>query len=342
MEPFKFYWKTFNAKNGLYFLAVVLILYLVSLKVEFPGFIVGLSVVLAWIVIIFGKPKNKIFMVSMYLLLGVVVTFFHSFLVDTYWPWLISMFVVTFIGTYLIKYGTKWFILGWCLILWYLNLPLTSQIASSQDLILSHVIGSAGVLLLVIITVIWERNKKKKKTVEKEEPEQEPQAAAQLPEWWTIAYSFIVASVVLIGLHIGNEYLTDPIIIANAAFMIIGFTGNVTIWKIGLERMIGITSGVVLGFYLGAYAQSPELGMAIVVVGYFLLLACVEVNNGFVMFLLVLTISYGWGLNDFEVGNTIANEKLIAELVGVTLAGLAIFSLNMIGKFFEPQTIAKE
>lgn len=331
MEPFKFYWNTFNAKNGLYFLVVVGLLYLLSFQTEFPWFVVGMSVVLAWIVIILGKPRKKILMALLYSLIGTALTMLHSELVDTYWPWLISMFAVTFFGTYLIKYGTAWFLLGWCLILWYLNLPLTTQVGSSQELLISHLLGSMTVLLLVIVSVIWEKTHKKNMS---DEIEEVPQIVTSLPEWWTISYSFIVATIVVLGLIIGNKYLSDPIIIANATFMIIGFTGSITIWKAGLERMIGITTGIILGFYLAIYTQNPDLGMVIMIVGYFLLLAIVEVNNGLVMFLLVLIFSFGWGLNDFESGNNIANEKLTAELIGVILAGLAIFIFNLLSKIF--------
>jgi len=336
MEPFKFYWNTFSIKNGLYFIAVVFLLYLISFQIEFPWFVVGLSVVLAWIVILLGKPKtkDKILMAFLYLVSGVGLTFIHSLFVETYWPWLVSIFVVVFVGTYLIKYGTQWYILGWSLILWYLNLPLTSQIASSQDLLISHLLGSTGVLLLVIVSVVWER----KQQGESSDSEEQAQPTAAPAESWVISYSLIVATVVLVGLIAGAKYFSDPIVISNAAFMIIGFTGNVVIWKVGIERMIGITAGVVLGFYLGVYAQSPDLGMAVMVICYFLLLATVEVNNGFVMFLLVLTISYGWGLGDFEASNAMANEKLLGELVGVILAGVAIFILNLVDKALQPAT----
>ncbi len=54
------------------------------------------------------------------------------------------------------------------------------------------------------------------------------------------------------------------------------------------------------------------------------------------MFFFVLTISYGWGMMDYEVGNALANERILAEFAGVILAGVAILLLNLIGKFFKP------
>jgi uncharacterized membrane protein YccC len=145
-----------------------------------------------------------------------------------------------------------------------------------------------------------------------------------------------VAVVMVFGLIMGHKYLTDPTMIANAAFMILIFTGNVLIWKAGLERMIGAIIGIVLGFYLGVLFQSELMGIVIMVLFYFLLMVCVIVNNGLVMLFFLLTISYGWGLQDYETGNALANERILAELAGVILAGVAIFLLNFIGKFFEP------
>jgi hypothetical protein len=74
----------------------------------------------------------------------------------------------------------------------------------------------------------------------------------------------------------------------------------------------------------------------IMVLFYFLLLVCVVVNNGLVILFFLLTISYGWGLQDYEIGNALANERILAEFAGVILAGVAIFILNLIAKSFEP------
>ena len=76
--------------------------------------------------------------------------------------------------------------------------------------------------------------------------------------------------------------------------------------------------------------------MVVMIVVAFLLLAMVVVNNGAVIFFFIITISYGWGLLDYETGNALANERLLAELAGVVLAGVAIFLLNSIGKFYKP------
>jgi len=332
MIPFKFYWDRLNFKAGINFLVVMLVLYILSKWIEFPWYLVGTSVLLAWMVVLLGNPKNRILMVALYLLSGLGITLLNNLFFDTYWPWLISIFIVTFAGTYLLKFGIHWYMLGWCSILWFYIMPIMGQMGNPQELVISHLLGSAAVLILVILTVLWKKSRKK--TTEEAEPE--PEKADPVPEWWILSYSTIVAVVMLVGLIVGHKYLTDPTMIANAAFMIIVFTGSVIIWKAGLERMIGAILGIVVGFYLGVLFPSPTLGIVIMVVFYFLLLVNVVVNNGLVIFFFLLTISFGWGLMDYEVGNALANERIIAEFAGVILAGTAIFVLNLIGRFYKP------
>ncbi len=161
MEPFKFYWNRLNLWAGMNFLIVMLILFILSQWIEFPWYLVGTSVLLAWMVILLGNPSNKILMAFLYLVAGLGITLLNNFLFDTYWPWLIAIFIVTFLGTYLLRYGTQWYMLGWCLILWFYIMPIMGQIGSPQDLVISHLLGSTAVLILVTLSVFWTHYKKK-------------------------------------------------------------------------------------------------------------------------------------------------------------------------------------
>lgn len=335
MIPFKFYWGRLSLWAGVKFLIVMAILYLASKWIEFPWYLVGTSVLLTWLIVLLGKPNNKILIVFLYLVAGFLITWLNNLLFDTYWPWLIAIFIVTFLGTYLLKFGTQWYMIGWCLILWLYLMPILGQMGNPQELLISHVLGSSSVLILVILSVFWERSRKK---MANEVVEIEQEEAKPMPEWWIMSYSTIVAVVMVFGLIVGHKYLSDPTMISNAAFMIIGFTGSAIIWKAGFERMIGAVLAVILGFYLGVLAQSEMLGIVILVTFYFLVLAFLLVNNGAVIFLFVFTISYSWGLQDFETGNALANERILSEFAGVILAGIAIFLLNLISKILNPPT----
>lgn len=333
MEPFKFYWDRVNYWAGVQFLIVLVALYLISFWVEFPWYLVGTAVLLTWLVILLGNPKNKLLMVFLYLMLGTGITLINNYFFDTYWPWLISLFIITFICTFLLKWGADWYMLGWSLILWFFIMPVMGQIGNAQELVISHVLGSGVVLVLVIITVLWNNYRKKPGDEEKAEV---PKEAAPVPLWWITSYSLLVAVVMVVGLIIGHKYLSDPTMISNAAFMIIVQTGSVFIWKAGLERVIGAILGIVLGFYLGLLVHDPTVGLIITGILYCLLMVLLVVNNGMVTFFFLLSISYGWALKGYETGNALANERLLAEFGGVVLAGIAISILYLLGKFFEP------
>ena len=90
MEPFKFYWDRVNYWAGIKFLVVLIALYMISFWVEFPWYLVGISIVLTWLVVLLGNPKNKVLMVFLYVAGGIVVTLVSNELFDTYWPWLTS------------------------------------------------------------------------------------------------------------------------------------------------------------------------------------------------------------------------------------------------------------
>ena len=291
MVPFKFYWERLDYWAGIKFLIVMLVLYILSKWIEFPWYLVGTSVLLAWMVVLLGNPKNKILMVFLYLVVGTGITLLNNLFFDTYWPWLISIFIVTFFGTFLLKFGMHWYMLGWCSILWFYIMPIMGQMGNAQELVFSHVLGSAAVLILVTLTVLWKHSRKELPEETAAEPEEEE--AAPIALWWITTYSTIVAVVMVFGLIVGHKYLTDPTMIANAAFMIIVFTGNAIIWKAGLERMIGAILGIVLGFYLGALFPFELLGIIVMVLFYFLLLVFVVVNNGAVIFFFLITISFG-------------------------------------------------
>jgi hypothetical protein len=328
MEPFKFYWDRFNARAGFNYIAGIFILFLISKWIEFPWFVVGLSAVLAWLVVLLGKAGNKILMIFLYLVVGLGLTLLSCLFADTYWPWLISMFIVTFLGTFLVRFGVHWYMLGWSLILWFMLMPVLGEMGNPQELLISHILGSSIVLILVFFEVVWKRfgNKLPDEIVA------ESQGAKPMPMWWTITYAVIVALVMVIGLILGHQYLdSDPTMISNSAFMIIGFTG-IIIWKAGLERMLAATLAIVFGFYLGVVMQSEVLGIVLIVITSFFVLALLEVNNGAVIFFFLVIIGYGWGLKDFETGNAIANERLLAEFAGVLLAGIAITSMNLLSK----------
>lgn len=330
MEPFVFYWSKFNLSGGLKYVAGIIIISLLAQWISFPWYVVGISALLTWVMILLGKPKNSSSITALYLLIGAGLIMISNLFTDTYWQWLSFIFIVTFIGTALIRFGLQWFMLGWSLIYWFLLSPVMLSLASPDELLFSHLIGVGSVLFLVFLEYAWK--KLKTKTVETRKTGAETNEPVT---WWNaISYALVVALVITIGLMLGHKWLsTDPTFIANAAFMIIGFS-LINTWKAGLERLIGAVLAIVLGFYLGVGLQSEVFGIVITIIMSILVVGFLEVNNGAVIFFFLIIMSYGWGMIDFETGNTIANERVIAEIGGVLLAGIAITMLNYLNRYF--------
>ena len=331
MKPFHFNWKAFSIWPGIKFLIAALILFLLSTQIEFSWFLVGLSAFLAWLVaVIGGYPRNKM-IVLVYLIVGAVLTFLSCQLISNYWYWAFFMFVVAFFGTTILKFGAHWFILGWGLVYWTLLTPVLNDTASNTEITLSHFIGSGVILMLIYIEDIWKKRKVQASEV--------TSSGQDKIEWrFVIIYATIMAFVVVGALMIGYRFLdTDITLIANAAYMIIGFN-MVTTWKAGLERMLAGLLGIVLGFYLGLYLQNELFGLILGIVFLFMAFNCLFVNNGIIVFLFLGAIGYSYGIKGYEVGNQLANERIIAEAAGILLAGLGISVLHFVTRTFSRST----
>jgi len=330
MKPFVFYWDKFSFSAGLKFIAGIIILLMVSEYIEFPWFVVGISALLAWIIDMMGSGRNRIVILLGYFLIGSILTWFSNILGETYWPWLIFLFIVSLVGTILLRYGSHFFMLGWSIIYWFLLMPTLYSMGSHNELLLSHVLGSGVVLTLVITETVWNkiRSKGAYNTNEENKTELVPWGAA-------LPYALVVAIIIVISLLLGDILLSaDRTMIANATFMIIGFS-MINTWKAGLERMLAALMAVVLGFYLGVFIQSEPFGLYFFLTMSFLVAAFLKVNNGAVVFFFIVPMSYGWGLLEFERGNEIANERILAEFAGIVLAGVAITLLHFITRSYQ-------
>jgi len=327
MLPFKFYWKNFNALAGFKFVLGVLIVYLVSKKTEFPMLPVGISALLAWLVVLLGKSKNQVRIVGLYLVLGLVLTWVSNLLASTYWPWLVLFLIVIFTGTLLLRYGSGWFMLGWSLIYWLLLSPAIGKIFEANEMLYGFMAGSGTVLFLIIVEQLWRKiqGKNFKNANENEE--------LVIISWGKVTqYAIIVSLTIVCAMILGHTWLkSDPTMIANSAFMIIGFS-TINTWKAGLERILAALLAILIGFGLGFYVQSEIFGIVFYLLSSFLILALIKVNNGAVVFFFLASSAYSWGLLDYDIGSGQANERIFSEFIGVILAGIAITLLNKINQ----------
>ena len=330
MKAFYFNWSGFDIKSGIKFLLGIVILWMISQWIIFPWLIVGISALLVWLMLIMGGARRKVFMIIVYLITGIVLNWISMQLSNTYWPWGIFFFLVVFFGTFLLRYGTHWFMLGWSLIYWFLLTPVFISMSTTRELMFSHILGSLSVLLLILLEYLFKR----KRTSNTKNNQRNTTESAPIPWVQVIPYSLIVSIVMVVGLALGYKVLkSDPTMISNAAFMVIGFN-MVHTWKAGLERMISASLAIIFGFYIGLSFQNEIFGIVFMLLSAFFVLAFLKVNNGAVIFFFLIILGYGWGLKGYEVGNQLANERIFAECLGVILAGIAISILNLVLKKF--------
>jgi hypothetical protein len=69
-----------------------------------------------------------------------------------------------------------------------------------------------------------------------------------------------------------------------------------------------------------------------------MLVTLMNVNAAPMIFFFVLPYSLVWGMLDGEAGHAIANERLVAELIGVILAGIAVSMREVLAQKFSPST----
>jgi uncharacterized membrane protein YccC len=99
-------------------------------------------------------------------------------------------------------------------------------------------------------------------------------------------------------------------------------------WSVGIDRMLGAVLAVFIGFSLGQLAGGPILEVAIWLVSSFFVIAMLRVNAGAVIFFFLLPYAEGWGELGGEQGPQLANERLLAEPIGILLAGVGISILH--------------
>jgi hypothetical protein len=103
------------------------------------------------------------------------------------------------------------------------------------------------------------------------------------------------------------------------------------------DRLNGIVIYIVVGAGLIGlvYALSgtywPWL-ISMVVVAFLGTFTMMNVNAGAMIFFFILPYSVVWGALDGEAGHVIANERIIAELIGVMLAGIAVSMREMMAR----------
>ena len=306
----------------------VLIVVILSENYDFDTMAAGISALLAWVTIIL-VPKRRwtqhVFGLAVYLVVGTALAWL-AYVVEPYvWIKLISMMLVTFAGYMVLLWGIHAFVVGWCLVYWFLLVPLFIGEGNLNSLLLAHFIGVAVVIVLNLLKPVWRyavRKKDSELELTKTSDEDRPQFG------FVISYASIVSLSIFTGLAAGLRWITsDPTLIANATLNMIAPSLKQT-WIAAVERIILGTMGIVLGFYCGWFFPYSWVGYLVIIISSFLALSVIYVNFAFCTGILYFLFSYYWGAMRSDAGNLIANEKLISEFIGVLLAVIAIAILT--------------
>jgi hypothetical protein len=249
-------------------------------------------------------------------------------LAGTFWPWVISMLVVAFIGTYAMIEGPRGFQIGWCLICWFYCLPLFGIESVPLDILSAHLLGS--IVMFVILAIPLAGKGATQDSTEVSDRPSVPFAAS---------YATTVAIVMAIGTALGGFWLkTDPTLILQASLMILMPSISGT-WTAAVDRIIGLILGVFAGSLLGQlFGAGLAVEIIIWLVASFMLVATMSVNAAPMVFFFVLPFTLAWGTLESEAFHALGNERIVAEIIGVMLAGIAVSMRERLAQIFVKQT----
>jgi hypothetical protein len=327
MKILNFNWAAFNPKGGFKYTVGVAIVIAASLVIEFPWFACGTSALLVWLTNVPGPRSAQLKGMAIYIGFGAVLVGLGYALAGTFWPWVISMLVVAFIGTYAMIEGPRGFQIGWCLICWFYCLPLFGIESVPLDILSAHLLGSIVMFIILAIPLAGS------------DATQDSAEVAERPSVsFAASYATTVAIVMAIGTALGGFWLkTDPTLILQASLMILMPSVSGT-WTAAVDRIIGLILGVFAGSFLG-HLFGAGLAVEIIVwlVASFMLVATMSVNAAPMIFFFVLPFTLAWGTLESEAFHALGNERIVAEIIGVVLAGIAVSMRERLSRIFVKQ-----
>jgi len=316
---------------GLIFMVGVFVVFSLMGKFDFDVMVAGISALLAWVPIILVPVRSwsqHVTGLVVYLVVGVALTWLAYMLAPYQWALLGSMAVITFAGYMVLLRGAHPFMVAWCLVYWYLLVPVFLAGKELGPVVLAHVIGVSVVIALNLLKPVWSRATNDAAADEAvDEADQD-----RPPVGFVMRFATVVSISIIAGLAAGTRWLThDPTLVANATLNIISPSFKQT-WVAGVERIVFLTLGALGGFYLGWYFTGPWIGNLVTAICAFLALAMLYVNMGLMVGVLFFMIAYSWGGMRSELAHDMGNEKLIAEFAGVAIAIVAISVLAWLEK----------
>jgi len=327
MKVLNYDWSQIDVKIGLTFMIGVLITFYV-LGGSVTAQTLGTAALLAWCTILLVPPQSyrrDLTGLAAYFVFGAALVWLAAVASSNAASFLIAMFAVTFVGYFLLVAGAHAFMVGWCLVYWFMLVPLFMAGDSLERVMKAHLIGTGLVIALNVLKPLWSGRRAVAPA--------EAQPSEPAPTIGYIAsYATVVATSCAGGIAIGIRWLaTDPTVIANATLNIISPSFK-AVWRSAVERVVLASLGVIIGFYLGWFFPNELFGQLLTAAAAFAALAMTRVSFGLVIGFLMVMTAYPWGVMHSDAGHLIANEKLIGDAIGVVIALLAIGVLTRLKK----------
>jgi hypothetical protein len=325
---FKYDWSKFDARTGLFFAVGVVVVFNAMGGSDFAWYAAGTAALLAWCTILLVPPQSlrrDLGGLGVYLVAGAGAAWLGSAVASNSVALVISMFVVTFAGYMMLMYGAHAFMIAWCVVYWFLLIPLFMAGQTLGGILYAHLIGTGLVIALNALKPLW--GAKQEDTAEVEPVEDERPSLGYM-----LRYAGVVATSVCGGTALGIRWLTaDPTAIANTTLNIISPSFS-QVWRAAVERVVLGTVGIVTGFYIGWFFPGEVFGQVFTGVAAFAALGFTRVSFSLLVTFLFMFLAYPWGVMHSDAGHLIANEKIIGEMIGMVVAVAAIGLLTRLHK----------
>jgi len=315
---------------ALLFLIVLVIIFGLSKQLGHAGMLAGFAALLTYIVETPGSLRQRAGGMMVFWAFGFIQILLVAWIGNTGLPVLILLFAVSFVCSWMMGYGTRAAVAGLISNVWITIMP---PMGVANDLVLSLIGFSAGSFLVIVASIIPPLLRGTDQTTNGQDdaPVFEPVAFNTST---LFAYSLIRAGAITLGGFIGQQYLViNELWIAMTVNLIMPPALKTT-WLRGFYRALGTVLGALLGFLLvWLVGDNTTVLLIIEFIAVFLF---VFFAKGYVYAVLVFFSSIfvvtQLGLEGLEMANFGGGERIIATVVGIIIAFVTIFILQLIVK----------
>ncbi|WP_068111248.1 FUSC family protein [Tropicimonas marinistellae] len=317
-----FDWSKTDLRLGLWFALVSFTVMNLAHFQDASWMTAGLSALLAWLPLLLTDHRHLrsgVAALLIYLVAGGLLSLVGHLVLPHEIGRILAVGLVAFAAAALMRFGTFWYLTGFVLIFWYVISPLFSASLGLGNTLEGHFVGVLGISAYWIIRQVRFRGRTWNAP---------PFSPDPVPDRIALPYAGVLSATVMTGIAVGGRLLTaDPTLMAQASLNIISPSAEQT-WQAGLGRMIFGMGGVIVGFYIGWVFPGLAAQELVIALCSFFALAFYKVNMALLVGAFAVMFSYPMGARGDAVGHALGNERLLAEILGILLAGFAISALS--------------